>query len=239
MNTYKDCLVYEDAELLIESPHQFSSDPTQANIDFWVRYKDKRYAGSACTLGNIEYMMPKCSKEDGFDETVYYGIPVDTIVLQEMTRECLTKAVKQMLINGDIHWKLLSIKPLTEAEHYLKVLLSCYAGLLSAEAVAHVQHYIDVAEYEIACESFVMSLKLEKVALSSQHADQLTDLGIALGLDKDSMFTGDFWEQHEPWLHAFSFLNRQQASHSAAYFDPALKPLARLQGNDNGTDDAG
>lgn len=239
MNTYKDWLVYEDAELLIESPHQFSSDPTQANIDFWVRYKDKRYAGSACTLANIEYMMPKYSKEKGFKQMAYYALHSHTIVLVELSHVCLITAVKQMITSGDLYWKLLSIKPLTEAEHYLKVLLSCYAGLLSAEAVAHVQHYIDVAEYEIACESFVMSLKLEKVALSGQHADQLTDLGIALGLDKDSMFTGDFWEQHEPWLHAFSLLNRQQASHSAAYFDPALKPVARPQHNDNGTDDAG
>lgn len=118
-------------------------------------------------------------------------------------------------------------------EHCLTTLLRCYAVFLSAEAVAHVQQYIDVAEYEIACESFVMSLKLEKMALSGQHADQLINLGIELGLDKDSMFTNNFWQQHEPWSHAFALLNHQPVSHSAAYFVQPLKPVVGLlQGND-------
>lgn len=31
MNMHKDWLVYEDAELLIESPHQFFNEPEQAH----------------------------------------------------------------------------------------------------------------------------------------------------------------------------------------------------------------
>ncbi len=228
MNMDKDWLLYEDAELRIESPHQFSNDPTQANIDFWVRYKAKSYAGSACTLANIAYLMPKYSKEKDFKEIAYYALPINAVVLVEITRECLTTAVKQMIISGDIYWKLQPVKSLIKAEHCLTALLGCYAAFLTVEAVAHVQHYINVAEYEMACESFVMSLKLEKVALSVQHARQLINLGIELELCKESVFTGDFWEQHEPWLDALVLLNRQQATHSAAYFDPALKPLARL-----------
>lgn len=228
MNVYSDWLVYEDAELLIESPHQFSSDPTQANVDFWVRYKDKSYAGSAFTLANIAYLMPKCSKEEGFDDVAYFALPVDAIILLEMTPECLTKAVKQMIVNGDLKWKLLPMSPLVKAEQLLGEILGCYAAFLDAESVAHVRHNIDVAEYEMACESLVMSLKLEKVPLSGRHAGQLIGLGLELGLDKDSVYCADFWQQHEPWLEAFRLLNRPQASHAAAYFTTALPPLNQL-----------
>lgn len=125
------------------------------------------------------------------------------------------------------------MRPFVKIRHCLTTLLSCYAAFLTVDAAAHVQHSIDVAEYEIVCESFVMSLKLEKVALSEQHADQLIVPGIKLGLDKESMFTNNFWEQHEPWLHAFALLNRQQVSHSTAYVVQPLEPaVGLLQGDD-------
>jgi hypothetical protein len=71
---------------------------------------------------------------------------------------------------------------------------------LSPGGVDHVEHYLGVAEIEMAYESLVLSLMGEQVVLDRRLANELLLLGVALGLDQESVFQGDFWEKAAPYL---------------------------------------
>ena len=65
---------------------------------------------------------------------------------------------------------------------------------LGSEAAANVVQYMAVAELEMACESFVLSLAEESVAISEDTWEELMLICKALDLDKASVFKADFWE---------------------------------------------
>lgn len=67
------------------------------------------------------------------------------------------------------------------------------APRLSAEAAQNVEHYLDVAEIEMACESLVLSLAEEKIFLQNDTKEELVALCLGLRLDKESVFRADFW----------------------------------------------
>lgn len=69
-----------------------------------------------------------------------------------------------------------------------------FSELLSEDARNNVEHYIDVAEIEMAYESLVLSLIDEKIVVSDILRKELLEIGVLLGLDKDSVFRADFWE---------------------------------------------
>lgn len=76
----------------------------------------------------------------------------------------------------------------------LRSLFDHYSVQLSNESKENVQHYIEAAEIEMACESFVLSLLEEQVQMSIKDKKELRDLAMRLQLDKNSVFRGDFWE---------------------------------------------
>jgi len=69
-----------------------------------------------------------------------------------------------------------------------------YAALLSEGSRAHVRHFVEVAEIEMACESFVLSLLEEGIRLSVDVKRELLDLALDLQLDRESVFRSDFWQ---------------------------------------------
>jgi hypothetical protein len=69
-----------------------------------------------------------------------------------------------------------------------------YGRQLSDEARHNVEHYIEVAEIEMACESFVLSVIEEQVRLSPEAKKELLQIILALGLDKESTLRADFWQ---------------------------------------------
>ncbi len=75
-----------------------------------------------------------------------------------------------------------------------------HAVLLSKDARENVQHLVDAGEIEMACESFVVSLLEEQVPLAVDVRKELRDLAIALQLDRESVFRGDFWHIARPVL---------------------------------------
>lgn len=75
-----------------------------------------------------------------------------------------------------------------------------YEKLLSADSKEHVEHLIDNAELEMACESFILSVIDEDVALGSRDRQDLLDLCLVLGLDRESVFRADFWSVAHPLL---------------------------------------
>jgi hypothetical protein len=75
-----------------------------------------------------------------------------------------------------------------------------YAGQLSNEGREDVQHYIDAAEIEMACESFILFLLEEQVQMPVAVKKELWDLALGLQLDKESVFAADFWKIASPFL---------------------------------------
>ena len=75
-----------------------------------------------------------------------------------------------------------------------------YERQLSDEARQNVEHYVGVAEIEMACESFVLSVIEEQIRLSPEARKELLQLSVALGLDKESIFRADFWQKAQAVL---------------------------------------
>ena len=74
------------------------------------------------------------------------------------------------------------------------------AAQLSKEGRENVEHFIEVAEVEMACESFILSVAEERIQLPGDAKKELLDLAIALHLDKQSVFRADFWQMAGPML---------------------------------------
>lgn len=79
-------------------------------------------------------------------------------------------------------------------EGRFSVVLEPLKSRLGNEAAATVAQYMAVAELEMACESFVLSLVEESVAISEDTWQELMLICKALDLDKTSVFKADFWE---------------------------------------------
>ena len=75
-----------------------------------------------------------------------------------------------------------------------------YAAQLSEESRKSVRHYIDVAEVEMACESLVLAMLDEGVAMTSDSKSELLSIALDLRLDKESVFHSDFWQLAHPFL---------------------------------------
>lgn len=68
-----------------------------------------------------------------------------------------------------------------------------YSQEISSEGRESTEHYLNVAEIEMACESFVLSLMEDEVALSIEDKSVLLSLVKNFNLDKESVFRADFW----------------------------------------------
>lgn len=93
MTTYKDGLVYEDAELLIElieRKTRISSGITPSWLTFTFEHALKLKVMLAHIAHLITPCNKKCSKEAGFVEASDNSLPNDAIVLVQMIHECLT-----------------------------------------------------------------------------------------------------------------------------------------------------
>lgn len=74
------------------------------------------------------------------------------------------------------------------------------APSLSDDAMHNVEHYLDVAELEMALESFLLSALEERISLSAAAKRDLLELGVATGLDKESVLRADLWLLIRPLL---------------------------------------
>lgn len=83
--------------------------------------------------------------------------------------------------------------------------VSPFAMKLSTEARQSVEHYIEVAEIEMACESFILSVLDERIELPSDTKRELQELCLGLRLDKESVFRVDFWQVAYPFLSESKF----------------------------------
>ena len=77
-----------------------------------------------------------------------------------------------------------------------------YAAQLSNESRENVQHFIENAEAEMACESFILSVLEEKIQLPADVKRELLKIALALQLDKEAVFRADFWQIASPFLRA-------------------------------------
>lgn len=79
-------------------------------------------------------------------------------------------------------------------EGRLRGILGRYGEKLSAEACQNIEHYMGVAEIEMACESLTLSLLNEEIPIAPESKDELLQLCTALGLAKESIFRANFWQ---------------------------------------------
>ena len=79
--------------------YELSNTPELANIDFFVKFQDKTYKGSACTVENIIYCMNRSLLgEDCYSRAkADYFIQTDMVVLREMTVECLKATIEDII----------------------------------------------------------------------------------------------------------------------------------------------
>jgi hypothetical protein len=72
-------------------------------------------------------------------------------------------------------------------------LLQQYASLLTSDAIANVQHYVDHDEYEMAFEG--LCLELLDRDFEGVDWDKCRDIARALDLDQESFFDPSFWDR--------------------------------------------
>lgn len=88
-----------------------------------------------------------------------------------------------------------------EVERKLIEILAFYAGVLKDSSVESVQHYVSVAEVEMAYESFILSLADEAVELTDEHRLILLELGSRLFVSAEPVFRSDFLQVAEKYLN--------------------------------------
>lgn len=88
----------------------------------------------------------------------------------------------------------------TRIEKEFRRVFEACAPALALDSVENVRHYLDVAELEMAYESFVLSVLDEQVELSDANRMTLLELGPLLGVDTDPVFRGDFWDVAKRFL---------------------------------------
>jgi hypothetical protein len=74
------------------------------------------------------------------------------------------------------------------------------ASQLSEEGRQNVEHYIEAAEVEMACESLVLSVMEEQIPLSGDVKKELLEFCSTLRLDEEPVFRADFWQIAHPFL---------------------------------------
>ena len=76
----------------------------------------------------------------------------------------------------------------------LAQLIEPLAGRLSDSSRADVNHWLDVGEAEMACESVILAIHAERPAIDQETKFALLDMAKKLHLDRESVFRGDFWQ---------------------------------------------
>lgn len=90
-------IIYESELFYIETHHEIQVVKVEEqNIDFWLTVNGKTFSGSAFTLANIQYLMTKNNRtgESAFGS---YFWCADMLILDQMTLECLVKAITDIL----------------------------------------------------------------------------------------------------------------------------------------------
>jgi hypothetical protein len=80
----------------------------------------------------------------------------------------------------------------TEAR--FRAIFKLLAPMLSVRSQENVEHFLNAAEIEMACESFVLSLIEDGVDAPSKTKEDLLKLCKELKLDKEAVFRADFWD---------------------------------------------
>ncbi len=72
-------------------------------------------------------------------------------------------------------------------------------SLLPADAISEVEHYFAHGEHEMAFEGLVIELMRADVVPPAFAYEDWCALARELGLDKDSVFDGEFWTKFVTW----------------------------------------
>ena len=94
----------------------------------------------------------------------------------------------------------LTKKQLIEIKNTLLALIDMHGHHLDQDSQDAVSHYITHEEYEMAFEGFFLEMINKKV--NSSKFLVYVDLGKNLGLDKESVFDGDFWNKFSIWIES-------------------------------------
>lgn len=93
----------------------------------------------------------------------------------------------------------LSTQELNEINNFIRKTLSLVKCDLDEESYNAVEHYLNHDEYEMAFEGLFIELiqSKSKPIIDFKNSRKIA---LALGLDKESVFDGDFWIKFEKFL---------------------------------------
>ncbi|WP_151742062.1 hypothetical protein [Acinetobacter seifertii] len=96
-------LTYECSEFKLLVMHELDNfNVAEQNIDFNVTVDNIKYAGTAVTLKNIEYLMEKF-RTSGDCHFGRYFLQSNMLILEEMTIDCLRDALLDIVKNKTLN----------------------------------------------------------------------------------------------------------------------------------------
>lgn len=91
-------------------------------------------------------------------------------------------------------------------DEYRKLLeeaINVSKSILSLEGLEGVEHYLQHGEYEMAYEGLVIELYASGLYPANFNFTDWKELGLVLGLDKESVFDEEFWDKFNKWGQAY------------------------------------
>ncbi|WP_312112829.1 hypothetical protein [Brevibacillus reuszeri] len=81
----------------------------------------------------------------------------------------------------------------------LEAFISMSKSILSSEGRDGVEHYLEHGEYEMSFEGLVIELYTTRMYPPYFDFAKWKELGLAFGLDKESVFDEKFWDKFNEW----------------------------------------
>ncbi len=72
-------------------------------------------------------------------------------------------------------------------------------SLISEDGLQEVKHFFEHDEYEMAFEGLVIELMTINKYPEQYNYEEWKNMALKFGLDKESVFDGEFWNKFEKW----------------------------------------
>jgi hypothetical protein len=92
---------------------------------------------------------------------------------------------------------------MVKEKQILEELINMSKSILSSEGLAGVKHYLEHGEYEMSFEGLVIELYTTKMYPINFIFTEWKELGLAFGLDKETVFDEKFWGSFIEWGKAY------------------------------------
>ena len=77
--------------------------------------------------------------------------------------------------------------------------ISASEGIISSDAIEEVRHFYEHGEYEMSFEGLVIELMKVRKYPNNFNLNEWRELAISYGLNKETVFDGEFWVKFINW----------------------------------------